>query len=141
MKSVARSGPYTYEDFCAMVREDQKADLIDGVIYMASPENTDANDLFVWLLGLLADFAEYHDLGKVYGSRVAVRLDKKNAPEPDIVFVGKDHLYRVERGGIAGPCDLAVEIVSPDSVERDYEKKRKQFERYGIPKYWNIADE
>ena len=141
MKMVARSGPYTYDDFCALVREDQKADLIDGVIYMASPENTDANELFVWLVGLIADFTDYHDLGKVYGSRVAVRLDRKNAPEPDIVFVHKNHLARVERGGIAGPCDLAVEIVSPDSVERDYETKRKQYERYGILEYWIIDEE
>jgi Uma2 family endonuclease len=141
MKVVARSGPYTYEDFCELVHEDQKADLIDGVIYMASPENTDANDLFVWLIGLIADFSDYHDLGKVYGSRVAVRLDKQNAPEPDIVFVHKDHLSRIERGGIAGACDLAVEIVSPDSVERDYEKKRKQYERYGIREYWIIDEE
>jgi len=48
-KPAARTGPYTFDDFCEMVREDQKADLIDGVIYMASPENTEANDLFVWL--------------------------------------------------------------------------------------------
>ena len=141
MKVVSRPGPYTYEDFCQMVREDQKADLIDGVIYMASPENTDANKLFMWLSGLMHDYAQYHDLGEVYGSRVALRLDKKNAPEPDITFVRKEHLSRVERGGIAGPCDLAVEIVSPDSVERDYEKKRKQYERYTIPEYWIIDEE
>lgn len=141
MKVAARTGPYTYEDFCQMVHEDQKADLIDGVIYMASPENTDANDLFVWLLRLMAEVAESHDLGKLYGSRVALRLDKKNSPEPDIVFVKKEHLSRVERGGIGGPCDLAVEIVSPESVERDYDKKRRQYERFGISEYWIIDEE
>jgi hypothetical protein len=73
-------GPYTYEDFCWLVREDQKADLIDGVIYMASPENTDANEMFVWLVALFHDFAEYFDLGKVYGSRVATRFNNKTAP-------------------------------------------------------------
>ena len=55
MKMVARSGPYTYDDFCQMVREDQKADLIDGVIYMASPENIDANRLFVWLIWIMIE--------------------------------------------------------------------------------------
>src|SRR5262249_40469523 len=100
-----------------------------------------ANGLFMWLSGLMHDYAEYKDLGKVYGSRVAVRLDEKNAPEPDVVFVHKGHLSRVERGGIAGPCDLAVEIVSPESVERDYEKKRKQYERYGIREYWIVDEE
>jgi Uma2 family endonuclease len=124
-----------------MIREDQKADLIDGVIYMASPENTDANDLFMWLGGLMRYFAAYRDLGKVYGSRVALRLDEKNAPEPDIAFVRKEHLHQVERGGIEGTSDLAVEIVSPDSVERDYDTKRRQYERFGIPEYWIVDEE
>ena len=133
-------GPYTYEDFCACVSEDQKADLIDGVIYMASPENTDANELFMWLAGLLFDFADYYDLGKVYGSRVATRFSKKTAPEPDIVFVSKDHLHRVKRGGVEGAPDIAVEIVSPDSIDLDYNLKRQKYEAAGVPEYW-IIDE
>ncbi|MBY0525885.1 MAG: Uma2 family endonuclease [Gemmataceae bacterium] len=124
------SGPFTYDDFCALVNDDQKADLIDGVIYMASPENTDANELFVWILGVMNLFARRRKLGKVYGSRVACRLDRKNGPEPDVVFVATRNLGRVKRGGIEGPPDLAVEIVSPDSVERDYEKKRRQYEQF-----------
>ena len=35
--AAVRSGVFTYDDFFALVRDDQKADLIDGVIYMASP--------------------------------------------------------------------------------------------------------
>jgi Uma2 family endonuclease len=122
------------------VGNDQKADLIDGVIYMASPDNTDANEIFVWLVSLFHDFAEYYDLGKVYGSRVATRFSEKTAPEPDIVFVSKKHLRRVKRGGVAGPPDVAVEIVSPDSIDRDYNLKRKKYEQAGVPEYW-IVDE
>jgi Uma2 family endonuclease len=139
-RSQKRIGHYTYTDFCALVREDQEADLLDGVIYMASPENTDANELFMWLSGLMHDFAEVKDLGKVYGSRVACRLDDRNAPEPDIVFIGNDRLHQVHRGGIEGAGDLAVEIVSPDSVERDYETKREKYEKAGFREYW-IIDE
>src|SRR5262249_30797584 len=93
MSTVARSGTYTFEDFCLLVGEGQKADLIDGVIYMASPENTDANDLFVWLIRLMGDFVEVKELGKVYGSRVAFRLGEGQGPEPDIAFVRKDRLH------------------------------------------------
>lgn len=135
-----RVGHYTYDDFCALIREDQKADLLDGVIYMASPENTDANELFVWLIYLMAGVAEVNEAGKVYGSRVACRLDDKNAPEPDLLFVSKDRLNVVHRGGIEGAADLAVEIVSPDSVERDYKKKRAKYEKAGFREYW-IIDE
>jgi Uma2 family endonuclease len=135
-----RSGPHTYDDFCAMIREGQKADLLDGVIYMASPDNTDAADLFMWLAGLIHDFAEIHDLGKVLGSRVACRLDDKNAPEPDILFIRTDQTHRIERGGIEGGPDLTIEIVSPDSVERDYEIKLEKYRAAGVLEYW-IIDE
>jgi Uma2 family endonuclease len=46
----------------------------------------------------------------------------------------------VARGGVEGPADLAIEIVSPDSVERDYYLKRELYEEYGIQEYW-IIDE
>jgi Uma2 family endonuclease len=136
-----RSGPITFDAFCSRVADGQKADLIDGVIYMASPDNTDAGDLFVWLITILYDFCDTHDLGKVYGSRIAFKLDEKNSPEPDIAVVLKDHLDRVERGHVRGPADLAIEIVSPESVERDYEKKRNLYEKFAFPEYWIIDEE
>jgi Uma2 family endonuclease len=135
-----RTGPHTFDDFCALVREGQKADLIDGVIYMASPENTDDNELLVWLLTLMNLFARRTKQGQIYGSRVAFRLGERQGPEPDIAFVHVDHLDRVSRGGVEGPADLAIEIVSPDSVERDYYRKRELYQEYAIPEYW-IIDE
>jgi Uma2 family endonuclease len=138
--AAARGGIFTYDDFCALVREDQKADLIDGVIYMASPENIDAHDLFGWLYSVMRFFVRRRTLGRVFGSRVACRLDEKNAPEPDILFVARRNANRLERGGVKGPPDLAVEIVSPESVERDYTTKRIQYERFGVREYW-IIDE
>jgi Uma2 family endonuclease len=141
MRTKTRAGCFTYDDFCALIREDQKADLIDGVIYMASPENTDANDLFIWLIIILRSYADKKKLGRVFGSRVACRLDDRNAPEPDILFVRNEHRERLHRGGVEGPPDLAIEIVSPESVERDYEKKRKQYQRFGVSEYWIIDDE
>jgi Uma2 family endonuclease len=126
MKALKRSALYGFEEFCELIREDQKADLIDGVIHMASPENTDANEVFVWLLTLIYDFVELYELGKVFGSRVA------------FVRKGREHL--IQRGRVDGPPDLAIEIVSPESIERDYLRKRGQNEKAGVSKYW-IVDE
>src|SRR5260221_10062840 len=140
-RTVQRSGTVTFDEFCERVREDQKADLINGVIYMASPENTDANDLFMWLGGLVHLYVEETDFGEVYGSRVACRLDDENAPESDILFIRKDQLHRVKRGRIEGPADVAFEIVSPESVERDYEDKRKLYEKHRVQEYWIIDEE
>jgi Uma2 family endonuclease len=138
MKTATVTGPYTFEDLCALVKDGDKADLIDGVIYMASPDNTSANELFVWIIGLMGFFVEATVAGKVYGSRVALRLDDRNGPEPDIAFVRKTHLHLVKGGHIAGPADLTMEIVSPDSTDRDYHKKRRQYERARVPEYWIV---
>ncbi len=140
MKTTAAAGPYTFEDFCALVKDGDKADLINGVIYRASPDNTDASSLQTWIAALMDFFADETDAGKIFISRVALRLDERNGPEPDIVFVRKNRLHLVKRGHIAGAADLVIEIVSPDSIERDYEKKWKQYEEAGIPEYW-IVDE
>lgn len=35
----------TFDEFCRLVRDGQKADLIDGVIYMASPDSRRSNKL------------------------------------------------------------------------------------------------
>src|SRR5437763_1901410 len=69
MSRAARPAPYTLEDFCALVKVGEKADLIDGVIDMASPDHTDANNLFLRLGGLMDLFVEENNFGEVYGSR------------------------------------------------------------------------
>jgi Uma2 family endonuclease len=140
MATATRPGSHTFEDFCTLVPDGQKADLVNGVIYVASPENLGANSLFLWLAGLLDDYVQAKDLGWVFGSRVAFRLGDKNAPEPDIGFVARGQEQRLRTGFVDGPPDLAVEIVSPESVDRDYERKRRQYEQAGVREYW-IVDE
>lgn len=141
MGTKTRSGCHTFEDFCALVPDGQKADLIDGVIYVASPDNTDADSLFGWLFAVMLIFAEEKKLGRIFGSRVAFRLDDANSPEPDISFLRVESADRIERGRVEGPPDLAIEIVSPSSVERDYKKKRKQYQHFGVSEYWIIDEE
>src|SRR5437879_3999630 len=102
MSVITKVSPRTFEEFCFLVKDGQKADLIDGVIYMASPDNTDANSLCVWLVGLVNLFVEIKDLGKVFVSRVAFRLNDNNGPEPDIAFVRKNRLNLIKRGHVAG---------------------------------------
>lgn len=135
---AARSGPFTFDDFCALVEEHEKADLINGVIYMASPESIEDNDLGGWLYAIIRNYIEEFELGKVYYTRVAYRINDKNGPEPDVGFVSKTRLDQLERGHVEGPPDVAVEIVSPDSVHRDYVLKRGLYERSGVKEYWII---
>ena len=142
MSSTAiRTGHYTFDDFLLLVEEHEKADLLDGVIYMASPESTDDNELGGWLYALMRQFAEETDQGKCYYTRVAFRITDKRGPEPDVAFVAKQRLHIVQRGFVNGPPDIAVEIVSPDSAQRDYDLKRNIYESAGVKEYWIIDPE
>ena len=132
------AGTTTFSDFLELIREDQKADLLDGVIYLASPENADHNDLLRWLTVVLDLFIEDRRLGRLTINKVAYRLSDRTAPEPDLAFVAANRLDRIKPGYVDGPPDLAVEIVSPDSVDRDYEEKRRRYEAAGVLEYWII---
>jgi Uma2 family endonuclease len=91
-----RTRNYTFEDFLAVITPDQKADLLDGVINMASPESTDDNKLGGWLYRLMSEYAERLDLGEVFSTRVAFRITNKRGPEPGVAFVSRRRLHVVE---------------------------------------------
>ena len=82
MNMLLRPRLYTFDEFCAAIQDGQKADLIDGVIYMASPDSLETNERNLWLCMLLSLFVSRKKLGKVYISRVAFRLGERGGPEP-----------------------------------------------------------
>ena len=107
---VVRNDRITVDVFYQIVPDGQKADLLDGVIYVASPDNTDASELTTWLGTIISTFVERKELGKVYFLKVAYRIGPKRGPEPDIGFVSKERIDAIQRGRVLGGPDLAVEV-------------------------------
>lgn len=131
--------PVTFEEFCGEIRDGQKADLIDGIIYMASPDRMDANHLNMFLVQLLGMYDSARQLdGLVFGSRYAIRIDDTNAPEPDVIYASAAKRHLAEELGFRGAPDVAVEIVSRDSRRRDTQIKRELYQRAGVREYWII---
>jgi Uma2 family endonuclease len=130
--------PVTAEQFVALVQNGQKADLLDGVIYLASPDSPETAEVNVFLTALLDCFVRKFGLGKIYGPRSAFRLSRTYAPEPDIAFVRADRLHLWKGSIFQGAPDVAVEIVAPDSVERDTTTKRATYEEAGVSEYWLV---
>lgn len=130
---------WTFEEFCERIPEGLKADLIDGVIYVASPDNIEHNELNLWSAELLRRFLRKRKIkGRVFGFRIAFRLNGENGPEPDLAYVRPERVHLIRKTFIKGAPDWSLEIVSPDSVERDYQKKRLQYERAGVAEYWIV---
>jgi Uma2 family endonuclease len=134
----ADSDLVTVEEFFCLVPDGQKADLIDGVIYMASPDTRRSDRLGGLIKFLLQGYAEAKGLGEVYGSRFAFALSEFRAPEPDVAFVRTARLTLVSDRHMVGGPDIAVEIVSRDSRQRDYGEKKQLYAEAGVAEYWII---
>ncbi len=127
---------YTVEEFFELVPDGQKADLIDGVIYMASPDSNWNDIIGGFLYTLMSVYAEERDLGEVKGTRFAFVLGPRRAPEPDVSFVSGERPEVIQPTRGVGPPDIAVEIVAEDSKERDHVLKKRLYEETGVREYW-----
>ncbi len=138
-KPMPRAGPpaetFTYSEFCSRVQE-QKADLIRGEIITASPATVKHEEFVNYLSTLLRLFVKKQKLGMVVGSRVAMKLDEENAPEPDLMFVHKERLHLLGNTEFFGPADVVIEVISSGSRRLDTVDRKKLYAEFGVAEYW-----
>ena len=129
----------TFDAFMAWLDEDIHAELENGEIIMASPASRTHQDIQYWLATLLRIYVQHHGAGWITGSPFQVRLRQSNqSREPDLVFLKTEHLDRLKDTYLDGAADLIVEIISPESINRDRGRKFVEYEREGVPEYWII---
>jgi len=117
--------------------DDTHAEWVDGEVILMSPAE-DAHQLLLgWLYKIIDEFVLAHDMGLVLTAPMLMRLrTRPSGREPDLMFLATQNLHRNRRTFIDGPVDLAVEIVSPESEERDTETKLAEYETGGVREYW-----
>ena len=82
-------------------------------------------------------YVEHSRAGRVLIAPFQMKL-AQSGREPDLLYVANEHLDQLKETYLDGPADLAVEIVSPESVGRDRGEKFYEYEQAGIPEYWLI---
>ena len=131
-------GKISEEEFLAWCDEDVKAEWVDGQVIMMSPANVQHVNLTSFLISLMRIWVEDRDLGAVFGLELMTRLSPRSRRVPDLVFVAKDRLQNLRRNHLEGPPDLAIEVVSPDSLVRDWREKYLDYQSAGLREYWVI---
>ena len=128
----------SYEDF--LVRYDGvHAEWVDGEVELKMSVSDIHQEISIFLLRLMTEFVEAFDLGRVFQLEFQMKLAReRRGREPDLFFVQKSRLDRLQRNHFDGPGDLVIEIVSTDSVKRDYEDKFEEYQSGGVPEYWLI---
>ncbi len=127
-----------FERRYAAVPDVKKAELIEGIVYVASPLRHEQHGqphsrVMTWL-GVYQAFTPYTDLSV----EPTVRLDGMNEPQPDaVLFIqpgagGQLHISR--EGYLEGAPELIVEIAA-SSVAIDTGSKKQAYRRNGVLEY------
>lgn len=122
-----------------------RAELIEGVVYMASPvsfsQHGELHGLVIWWLNSYRAFTP----GVRTGSDPTVRLDLDNEPQPDAVaFIDPScgGQAAITEGYIEGAPELVAEVAS-SSVSIDRNKKMEAYRRNGVREYvlWRVEED
>lgn len=111
---------HTIDDIYALP-DGQRAELIDGQIYMMAPPNTvhqRISHLLEW------EFA------------VFLNKDIHNYLEPDISVICDKN--KLDEKGCNGAPDWIIEITSPTDPQRDYGVKLFKYRTAGVREYWIV---
>jgi Uma2 family endonuclease len=138
LEDIVRTGEkVSYEEFLDLCDEDTLAEWVNGEIIMTSPSSRIHQKIGAFLEHILYSYVESRNLGEIYRENFQMRLPLSGR-DPDIIFVHFSHLERVQETYLEGPADVAIEIVSKDSISRDRGDKFIEYESGGIPEYWLI---
>lgn len=136
--SAKKQGEYTVEDYLAWP-EDQRIELIDGVIYdMAAPNYVHqiiAGEIYYQL----KDYVR-HNGGNCtpFISPADVQLDNddKTMIQPDVFIICDREKFDMARGH--GAPDFVVEILSKSTRKKDMQLKLSKYEAAGVREYWIV---
>jgi Uma2 family endonuclease len=124
--------------FYEWLRDDVKAEFINGEVIMHSPVVRGHLRASKYLFRLLMDYIEAHDLGEVDYEKALVTLTR-NDYEPDICFWRKEVSDEFNDETMQHPApDLVVEILSKSTAKRDRGIKYEDYAAHGVREYWLV---
>ncbi len=128
---------FNYRDYL-LLPEDKRYEILNGELYVVPAPNTRHQRLLGEMYDVLLHHVRAKQLGEVLLAPYDVVLSDETIVQPDLVFVSNERLGVIGEANIAGPPDLAIEILSPGTREKDLEIKRKLYASFGIREYWVV---
>ncbi|MDZ8081731.1 MAG: Uma2 family endonuclease [Nostoc sp. DcaGUA01] len=145
LESGDRLSRHEFERRYSAMPHVKKAELIEGIVYVASPLRFNSHgkphgDLIIWL-----GTYKVATPGVELGDNVTVRLDLDNEPQPDVVLLIDEKLggqARISNDDyIEGAPELIAEVAA-SSAANDLHDKKKVYRRNGVKEYivWRILE-
>lgn len=125
----------TYDD-----GTDKRYEFEDGEL-LEMPPATGLHEAIITFL-LIRFYLEIQRLGlplQVRPSGTEVQTPGQGR-RPDVCVITNEQAATIQNTTaiLQTPPLLVVEVVSPESIERDYERKTNEYAAFGIPEYWIV---
>lgn len=112
---------------------------VSGVVIKMSPASLRHNFLIDYLTDLFRIDFVLNPIGRLLSSPFVMNLSSISVKrEPDLQIVLNTNPHQLTETAMNGPADICIEVVSPESVERDRGEKFSDYERGGVREYWII---
>ncbi|MBN1562342.1 MAG: Uma2 family endonuclease [Anaerolineae bacterium] len=126
------------EDYLAQYAETFH-EWVEGAVIKMSPASLRHMLLTQYLLQWLNIYFARNPIGQVLIAPFVMRVTSiESFREPDLQVILNENPGQLTDTGMIGPADICIEIVSPESVERDYGQKFNEYEKAGVREYWII---
>ncbi len=110
---------------------------VHGAVIAMTPVPARHDLLTAYFRMLLEAYLALDLLGSVRSAPFVMRLDTLGAiREPDLQVILHGNPGTLSDTGMIGAADLCVEVVSDESIARDYGDKFKEYEKAGVREYW-----
>jgi Uma2 family endonuclease len=129
----------TAEEYLALGENEERYELIDGVVCMSPTPSPLHQKILRLLQRQLETFIDANP-GFDYYPDTDVRLDTQYVLALDLACYRPGRVPRVPRQ-LDVPPDLAIEILSPSNRAHDLTQKRGFDERFGVGEYWVVDPE
>ncbi|GAA4531059.1 MULTISPECIES: Uma2 family endonuclease [Nonomuraea] len=130
---------FTAEDLDHLPHLPAHTELIDGSLVFVSPQ-LDFHTSTIYLLE--AGLRRAAPKGYRVRREMSVKLGPRQRPEPDLIVLKPGADVRSSATYYpAGDVALAVEVVSPESEERDRKRKPLLYAEAGIPHFWRVEND
>ena len=129
---------WTYDQMVAELPETNRpVELWNGEIVMSPAPHPRHQEIVLNFAQRLKEFVTGGKLGRVYISPVDVVLTQRRVVQPDVLFIAK-HRLEIVKDRVDGVPDLAMEVISETSWQRDRIEKKALYEQFGLPEYWIV---
>lgn len=132
----------TFRDYLQMPEDRTRYEVLEGEL-QRTPAPDDVHQSAVLQLAYLLESWKRStgSGGRIFVAPFDVVLSEYTVVQPDLLYLSRERLPLIVKGRLHGAPDLAVEVLSPGTAQRDRVGKYQSYARFGVSEYWIVDPE